>query len=740
MTLARTTGHSRTAALGRLWVDVTRLDRTQSDPFVAARNGVGVVVPLVVATALGHPAFGLLAAIGAIQAAFADRPGPYRRRVTRMLATAMVAGVTAGLAAAVGQSLVASALLLAVCAFAAGQLLSAGPSAARVGIAATVCALVLGHIPEPPAIAAGTGLLVFAGGVVQTGLAIAAWPLRRHGPERRSLARLYLQLANLATNPVDPGSSPPLGAALSETTAILRGAGHDYGPSVEAYRVLLDLAERTRQDVLVLSAYAVRLREKGGGAGEAVVNAALQSAGSVLATVGETLRSRRPLDEPGQQRSLKVIAGIRDAAEVLRDSVTERAAANRIRTLAGKLRAAVETARTGGTEGLLSEDSDVPATGRRLRDPIEVVRANLDLRSSALRHATRLAVLVPLTDIATRAAAIPRGYWVSLTILVVLRPDFGGTFQRALLRVLGTLIGLVLTSLLVHYALSEQPAAMIPLLGLMVFGMRLSGPNNIGLTAMFLSGTVVVLLSLGGYPTDTTVSERAIATAVGGVIALVAVLLWPSWERSQVTDRLADMIAAYSDYLRMFVDPTMSESMRAARRSGSRLARSNAEASVDRARSEPVDPRGTVELGDSILANGHRLAHALLAIDSTRQALDTYQNLPAFHSLIDASLETLSALESAVRKDLPFSKHTHLRRLQADLAGALGARPEEQRPGYAAVLVEATDRMVDSLDSLAATIAQKRVTYDFERLMEGATKLSTSGFGQAMVENLHLRA
>jgi isocitrate dehydrogenase len=40
------------------------------------------------------------------------------------------------------------------------------------------------------------------------------------------------------------------------------------------------------------------------------------------------------------------------------------------------------------------------------------------------------------------------------------------------------------------------------------------------------------------------------------------------------------------------------------------------------------------------------------------------------------------------------------------------------------------------LRSLAATIAQRRVTYDFERLMEGATKLSTSGFGQAMVGNM----
>ena len=40
------------------------------------------------------------------------------------------------------------------------------------------------------------------------------------------------------------------------------------------------------------------------------------------------------------------------------------------------------------------------------------------------------------------------------------------------------------------------------------------------------------------------------------------------------------------------------------------------------------------------------------------------------------------------------------------------------------------------LNSLAATIGQKRVTYDFERLMEGATKLSTSAFGQAMVDNM----
>jgi isocitrate dehydrogenase len=46
---------------------------------------------------------------------------------------------------------------------------------------------------------------------------------------------------------------------------------------------------------------------------------------------------------------------------------------------------------------------------------------------------------------------------------------------------------------------------------------------------------------------------------------------------------------------------------------------------------------------------------------------------------------------------------------------------------------EAADLIIASLEK---AIAQKRVTYDFERLMEGATLTSTSGFANAMVENM----
>ncbi len=46
---------------------------------------------------------------------------------------------------------------------------------------------------------------------------------------------------------------------------------------------------------------------------------------------------------------------------------------------------------------------------------------------------------------------------------------------------------------------------------------------------------------------------------------------------------------------------------------------------------------------------------------------------------------------------------------------------------------EAADLIIRSLEK---TIAQRRVTYDFERLMTGATLLKTSEFGSAMVENM----
>ena len=91
------------------------------------------------------------------------------------------------------------------------------------------------------------------------------------------------------------------------------------------------------------------------------------------------------------------------------------------------------------------------AAHRVLRDPIAAMRANLTPDSAVLRHAVRMAVLVAGSDLVVRLAGFAHGYWVSLTVLVVLRPDFATTFQRAVLRVLGTVVGLVVATELLHW-------------------------------------------------------------------------------------------------------------------------------------------------------------------------------------------------------------------------------------------------------------------------------------------------
>mgnify|MGYP001791676139 CR=1 FL=1 len=46
---------------------------------------------------------------------------------------------------------------------------------------------------------------------------------------------------------------------------------------------------------------------------------------------------------------------------------------------------------------------------------------------------------------------------------------------------------------------------------------------------------------------------------------------------------------------------------------------------------------------------------------------------------------------------------------------------------------EAADRIVKGMDG---AIAGKRVTYDFARLMDGATELKTSEFADAIIKNM----
>ena len=135
-----------------------------------------------------------------------------------------------------------------------------------------------------------------------------------------------------------------------------------------------------------------------------------------------------------------------------------------------------ESARTGRS---------VPACGLRPRNPWQTLRANLKISSVAMRHAIRCATCLGLAVACERTLAIPHGAWIPMTVAIVLKPDFGGTLRFGLLRVAGTLAGLLLTTLIVHYA-TDGVVPTLLLMTLLCLAFRLLVQVNYGIGVAML--------------------------------------------------------------------------------------------------------------------------------------------------------------------------------------------------------------------------------------------------------------
>lgn len=629
-----------------------------------------------------------------------------------MLGTGLAAAVTSGLAITASTSNAGSVALLFVLAFTAGMLQAGGPSATQVGTAGVAAALVIGHAPQPPDVALHVALLVFVGGVLQTVLAVAAWPLGRHRPERMALARLYRELAVAAKQPPDIRVGPPAGDTLTSVRQTLFGLGHDHGPSVEAYRVLLDEGERIRREILVATALIERLVAEHNPILAGLVRWGLAAAGDMLAELAAALEHARPVQLEVVSRAdgaLRHVAGRLRADPDSPGAWTRQAAAAGLSSLAGQLRAAVESSRAGASEGGREEERVAPSA-RLLRDPWAILRANLTPSSAVLRHAVRVSVLVAASDLAVRSAGFDRGYWVPLTVLVVLRPDFGTTLQRAVMRTIGTALGLLVATELVHWV----PGGswwLVALVFVFVFGMRYAGPGNIALTAVNISGMVVVLLDIAGYPAHATLVDRSIATLVGGALAVVAVLALPAWERQYVPTRLAALVGAYRDYLLAVADvdaPDAGREQLQRTRARTRVARTNAQASIDRARAEPVPADAQIDLGRTVLAQTHRFAHATLAIDAVRRTVREAGGFAKLRPFLDSAADSLAVVETAARTGEIAASAPRLRPLQEELAQILADDPDAVGgPATATILTEASDRITNSLDTLVAELHRR---------------------------------
>jgi uncharacterized membrane protein YccC len=307
--------------------------------------------------------------------------------------------------------------------------------------------------------------------------------------------------------------------------------------------------------------------------------------------------------------------------------------------------------------------------------------------------------MLALSTLLYRAAGLPHGYWVSLTVLVVLRPGFTETFARGLARIAGTVLGAGLATALVATIRPSQAVltVLVLLVAWVAYAILLV---NYALFVTAVTALIALLTAFFGLPELAAARDRVADTLLGGALALGAYVAWPTWEAPQLPERLAEFVELQGRYaaavVRAYADSNAGGDLRAIQ-AKARLARSNAEASVDRWLAEPAfrrsgDPRTTL----GVLAAMQRFSGAAMTLhahpDHRRLAP---REAAGLDDLASELVETCSALALAVRAGTPPQDPSHLRTTQ------LSAVSREK----AGVLTSETNVMLDSIETASGLLA-----------------------------------
>ncbi|MDQ2768809.1 MAG: FUSC family protein, partial [Gemmatimonadota bacterium] len=255
------------------------------------------------------------------------------------------------------------------------------------------------------------------------------------------------------------------------------------------------------------------------------------------------------------------------------------------------------------------------------------------------------------------ALDITRGYWATITTLIVLQPYAGATLHKTLQRVGGSVLGGIIAAALAVVARTKLAIAgvMVPFTIASVAVL----PLNYGVFVLLLTPVFVLLAE--PHPGDWRIAGlRVVNTILGGIIALVASqLLWPTHELTTYPKQLAGALRDLRALLALIsadADTTTPDWRRSAdearRRFG--LAVTNAEATMQRLISEDSANTHRVESAMTVTTYGRRMASTLAAIAEarTRDPFAIPVNVAAeLTAELDAMIASLDGFASPLRLD-----------------------------------------------------------------------------------------
>ena len=591
------------------------------------RAALATTLPLLLVSVIGHPGL-IWTSLAGFNTVLVDKGGAYRTRAATMLSLAVSGSIAILLGTLAAPHLWAALPLVLLVVFAGGFARLFGAEATSVGVCTAVALVVA--LARPAAslmIALESAGFFIAGGLWAAFISLVLWPLRPYRPASMAVAGALRELASVALGFV--GASVEQAAQVRRREQLARAR-----EAFERARAAIGFSRRGRpgpsrrgeQLVALLEAadllFAALVALEDGlalappdtlPALPSWIDASAKQIAAELTRVAVAVAEERaPAQRPAARPSFTQLESALEPHLQTQTEHVPRVLARAIERLDHVSELAQAIGTTGSAPGHNPASRTEPSDLSTGASKLSLMRDHLTLDSAVFRHALRMSLSTAIAVAAMHAIELERGYWATLTCLVILQPHGSATWAKAVQRVLGTILGAAV-AVLVASVFHEPHVLVLFVCAFVGLGMAML-PLNYGAFAVFLTPAFVLLAeSQTGDPDLAGV--RVINTLVGAAIALLGSrLLFPLSERDHFRPLMVEAFRSLSLLLAVVAAPQVSPAGLCDSRRRLGLALINAEASYQRLLTESNLAPEESEAVLSLLLYAHRLASGLIAL------------------------------------------------------------------------------------------------------------------------------
>lgn len=285
---------------------------------------------------------------------------------------------------------------------------------------------------------------------------------------------------------------------------------------------------------------------------------------------------------------------------------------------------------------------------------LKILTENFNLNSAIFKHSLRLALVVMIGFAIGTYFSLQNTYWIMLTIIVIMRPNYGLTKQRSKQRIIGTLIGGAIATAIVLIIQNTTVYAILAITSLVLaFSMV---QRNYKTSATFITISVVFIYALLTPDVISVIQFRIIDTVIGAGLAAVGnLILWPSWEFLGIKTILGASLKANREYLlaiqKYYQEKGSLPTSYKLSRKAAFLATGNLSMAFQRMTQEPKSKQLHLDKFYEVVVLNNTLLSSLASLGTYIQNHPTTKASDYFNNYIEGIAHNLNIAESLISKN-----------------------------------------------------------------------------------------